>query len=151
MILRPLIALASICALGSCGDFPKDPKSTLQRIGSEHSFRVGLVSTTGENNASGTTKQLLLSLASETHASPQVIRGETELLLTRLEQGKLDLVIGRFEKKSPWASRVTFGPPLRTEQQGNSEILLRPAAQNGENAWIGLVERKARDLAPAAR
>jgi hypothetical protein len=139
----------AILALGSCGDFPKDPGSTLERIRTEGSFRVGLVSSASKGSPDPISKQLLLAIGSVVHASPKIVRGETEVLLTGLEEGHLDLVVGRFEKKSPWTTRVTFGPPLRTERQGRSELLLRPVMRNGENGWIALVERQARDVAPS--
>ncbi|HEX8585375.1 MAG TPA: hypothetical protein VF680_13330 [Allosphingosinicella sp.] len=80
-----------------------------------------------------------------------MIRGDAEPMLDQLEQGELDLVIGRFEKKSPWAKLVTIGPPLRREMQGKTEFRLAPVLRNGENAWIALVEREVRDAAPEAQ
>jgi hypothetical protein len=151
MTLRPLITLLAILALGSCEDFPTDPRSTLDRIRSEGSFRVGLVSSAVANEPGPNSKRLLMAVAKAANASPKLVHGETEVLLAALEEGRLELVIGRFEKKSPWASRVTFGPPVRVEQRGNSELLLRPAMRNGENGWIALIEREARNLGPAAQ
>lgn len=82
---------------------------------------------------------------------PVIERGDAEGLLKGLEQGRLDLVLGRFEKKSPWLSLVTFSPPLRVEKEGKETFHLAAAMRNGENAWIGLVEREARDVAPEAQ
>jgi hypothetical protein len=112
-------------------------------------FRVGLISAVSDSNPDPTTSQLIAKIGGVVRGSPKIIRGETEVLLTGLEEGYLDIVIGHFEKKSPWSARVTLGPPLKTEMQGKSELLLRPAMKNGENAWISLIEREARDLAPA--
>jgi hypothetical protein len=78
-----------------------------------------------------------------------VVSGESEVLLTKLENGDLDLVIGHFEKSSPWAQRVTIGPKLKSERQGMAEWHLAPAMRNGENGWIGLVEQEARNTSPA--
>ena len=151
MSVRPFILSLALLALSACGDFPKDPRSTLERVRSEHSFRVGLVPSAGTEDPDPTSAKLLAAIGSVAHASPKIARGETEVLLTALEQGHLDLVIGRFEKKSPWATRVTFGPPLQTHRQGQSELMLKPVMRNGENGWIALVEQQARDLAPSGQ
>ena len=47
--------------------------------------------------------------------------------------------------------RVTIGPPLRLEKEGELEFQLAPAMANGENAWIALIERELRDSAPHAQ
>jgi hypothetical protein len=148
MNARLFLSLLAIFALGSCGDFPKDPRSTLDRIRTERLFHVGLVSSGSNGNVDPAAMQLIGKIGGATQASPQLVRGETEVLLTDLEEGQLDLVIGDFEKKSPWAARVTFGPPLKTQWQGKSELQLKPAMRNGENAWIALIERETRNLAP---
>jgi hypothetical protein len=146
---RPFISFVALFALASCGDFPKDPRSTLERIRTERAFRVGLVSQVSDRGVDPATKQLVDAVSAAVPAAPTFVQGETEVLLTGLEDGQLDLVIGRFEKKSPWSARVTFGPPLKTDWQGKSQLLLRPVMQNGENGWIALVEREARNVAPS--
>jgi hypothetical protein len=151
MTLRPLILSLALLALGGCGDFPKDPRSTLERVRSDRSFRVGLVPSAGTDDPDPTSAKLLAAIGSAAHASPAIVRGETEVLLTALEEGHLDLVVGRFEKKSPWATRVTFGPSLQTHRQGQSELMLKPVMRNGENGWIALIEHQARDLAPSGQ
>jgi hypothetical protein len=40
---------------------------------------------------------------------------------------------------------------LRREKQGKTEFHLAPVLRNGENAWIGLVEREVRNAAPQAQ
>ena len=92
--------------------------------------------------------ELIHRIGEATGASPQLLRGEAEPLLKQLEDGHGDLVIGRLEKKSPWMRRVTIGPPLRLEKQSNAQFQLVPVMRNGENAWIALVEKAARDVAP---
>jgi hypothetical protein len=77
--------------------------------------------------------------------------GDAEPLLNDLEEGRLELVIGRFDEKSPWAARVEIGPPLRSEKHGDAEFHVAPAMRTGENAWISLVERRARDAGRAPR
>lgn len=143
-LLLPFLLLAS------CEDFPRDPENTLERVRSEHSFKVGLVAPLGEQ-AEPKIAALLQRVSAETDALPQLKRGDAEPLLNQLEQGEIDLVIGRFEKKSPWAKLVTLGPPLERERHGKVEFHLAPVMRNGENAWISLIEREARNVAPEAQ
>ena len=131
----------------SCGEFPRDPEGTLKRVRSEHSFRVGLVTTPTENEPHAEVVALLAAIGRRVEARPDIVRGDGEPMLKQIEEGELDLVIGRFEKKSPWAKSVTIGPPLRKEKRGKAEFHLAPVMQNGENAWIALVEREVRNVA----
>ncbi|HZW46129.1 MAG TPA: hypothetical protein VFF61_01270, partial [Microvirga sp.] len=105
----------------------------------------------GEGELDPKAAQLIQRVSSNAGAQARLESGGAEPLLDRLEAGDLDLVLGRFEKKSPWARLVTFGPPLRVEKQGKTTFHLTAAMRNGENAWIALVEREARDVAPEAQ
>jgi hypothetical protein len=135
----------------SCGDFPRDPEGTLARVRDQGSFRVGVVTRAGRGAAGAEVAALLAGIENSAGAKAELIGGDAEPMLDQLEQGELDLVIGRFEKKSPWAKRVTIGPPLRREKQGKAEFHLAPVLRNGENAWIALVEREVRNAAPEAQ
>ena len=46
---------------------------------------------------------------------------------------------------------MTIGPPLSKSLRSGVEIELAPAMRNGENAWIAIIEREVRDLAPQAQ
>jgi hypothetical protein len=150
MRLPFLLFLAAALAT-SCGQFPRDPEDTLNRVRSEGSFRVGLVAPLGQGRLDAKAAQLIQRVSSSAGAQARLEIGDAEPLLDRLESGDLDLVLGRFEKKSPWARLVTFGPPLRVEKQGKTTFHLTAAMRNGENAWIALVEREARNVAPEAQ
>jgi hypothetical protein len=148
----PSFAVLGLLALASCNaGFPRDPEGTLDRVRMERSFRVGLVAPLAEGTSEAKVDALLARIGKVSGASPSVEQGDAEPLLKRLEEGEIDLVIGRFEKKSPWKQLVTFGPPLRIERHGKAEFHLAPLMRNGENAWIALVEREARDVAPEAQ
>jgi hypothetical protein len=107
---------------------------------------VGLVAPLDQDNLDARARALLQRVAIATEATPAVTSGDAEPLLKRLEEGEIDLVIGRFGKKSPWKRLVSFGPPLRIDRHGKAEFHLIAAARNGENAWIGLLEAEARDV-----
>lgn len=139
----------AVLLLSACGNYPRDPENTLSQVRSEGIFRVGLVA--GEQGQSDKARQLVDRIAEATSAKPVITSGETEPLLLDLEEGKLDLVVGTFDKKTPWAVRVTVGPPLERTFDGKIHEQLAPAMRNGENAWISLVEREVRDLAPEAQ
>jgi ABC-type amino acid transport substrate-binding protein len=141
MMQRLALCLA-LLALPSCGEFPRDPEGTLVRVRAERSFSVG-VAGGGLDPAAGA---LIKRIATVTGAVPRIERGEADPLLTRVENGELDLVIGRFSATTPWSRLVTFSPPLQVQAEKGAEIHLGAAMRNGENAWIGLVEREARDL-----
>lgn len=145
---RPFLLCFALLAT-SCGEFPRDPAGTLDRVRSEKIFRVGVVTENADPDGKG--KALLHAIGERAGARPHVIRGDAEPMLDQLEQGELDLVIGHFEKKSPWATLVTIGPPLKRDLQGKVEFHLAPVMRNGENAWIGLIEREVRDIAPEAQ
>ena len=144
MIHRFVLCLACLAA-SSCGDFPRDPESTLERVRAERVFRVGLVAPLHERSLDPRAKTLLRRVGQAAGARPFVQIGDAEPLLNQLEEGELDLVIGRFEKASPWKRLVSFGPPLRIEKHKKAEFHLTAAARNGENAWIGLLEAEARN------
>ena len=145
------VVLLFLISLASCGDYPRDPEGTLDRVRGERSFRVGLVAPLGTGRREAIVDNLLQRVARASAASPRLEVGEMEPLFDRLEQGELDMVVGRFEAKSPWTRYVSFGPPLRVEKQGKTEFHLTAAMRNGENAWITLVEREARNIAEPER
>ncbi|HEX9955188.1 MAG TPA: hypothetical protein VGB48_08255 [Allosphingosinicella sp.] len=145
----PFCVLALL--LSGCGDYPRDPEETLQRVKTERVFRVGVAGPVGVGQMEAELGELLQRLGQRTRARPQLEQGPAEPLLDRLEKGELDLVLGRFEKKSPWSTLVTFSPPLRVEKSGKTVIHLTAVMRNGENAWISLVEREARDVAEQAQ
>jgi hypothetical protein len=141
--------LLAALLVGACGNYPRDPDKTLHQIRANGIVRVGLIA--GGQDKEGKGRELIQRIAQATGAKPVVRSGETEPLLLELEEGKLDLVLGTFDEKTPWAVRVTVGPPLKRTFDGKIHQQLAPAMRNGENAWISLVEREVRDLAPEAQ
>lgn len=146
MRLKILLCFTALAGAG-CEQFPRDPGGTLDRIRTEGTFRVGIASPLEEQGLSPEARRLLERVSQGSGARAQIERGEAEPLLDKLEQGQIDLVLGHFEKKSPWKPLVTFGPPLRVEKSGDTTFHLAAAMRNGENAWIALVEHETRNVA----
>lgn len=134
---RAFLLGAALLAAG-CGSIPSDPDGTLDRIRSQRVFRVGLIASPEPPPESART--LLRRLSRATGARARLEPGAAEALLTRLEEGGLDLVLGELAEKSPWAARVTLTEPLAAGEG----TILAAATRNGENAWIALVHREAR-------
>ena len=143
------LALCVTLALAGCDYLPRDPAGTLERVQREGRFRVGLISP-GETAVDREAERgLLIRVAEAAGAQPAVELGASEALLLELEEGRLDLVLGPLSKDSPWLGRVALlepiGGPLATE-----ELAITPAARNGENRWIMLVEREVRAMSKGA-
>jgi len=143
-VMNRFFLLATALLVAGCDAIPSDPDGTLDRVRGERLFRVGLIAShTPPPDGAG---NLLQRLSRATGAKAAVERGPAEALLTRLEEGDLDLVLGEFAEQSPWAAQVTLSDPILA----NGPIVLAAAARNGENAWIALIHREARAVASAA-
>ena len=151
MRARLFACLFVLAAAGCSGDFPRDPERTLETIRATRQFDVGVIAPVMQDRGGHLVRAFVERMERASGADARIEIGDAEPLLKRLEEGEIDIVIGRFDKKSPWGKLVTIGPPLDTEMRGKAELHLVPAMQNGENAWIALVEGEARDLAPEAQ
>jgi ABC-type amino acid transport substrate-binding protein len=140
-----IFLLATVLLAVGCDAIPSDPDGTLDRVRGERLFRVGLIASHAP--PPDRAADLLRRLSRATGAKAAVERGPAESLWTRLEEGSLDLVLGEFAEKSPWAAKVTLSEPIGP----GGPIILAAAARNGENAWIALVHREARAAASAGR
>jgi hypothetical protein len=118
---------------------------TLDRIEQSRTFRVGFTSLRKEDEPAAL--GLIVRLEQATGARAQLDAGTTEAQLARLEHGELDLVIGEFAEDSPWLTPVAMLEPLTSRAVGTRKLGLSPVAPNGENRWIGLVEREIRNTA----
>ena len=136
--MKPPVLLAAALLVAGCDSIPRDPDGTLDRIRSDRAFRVGLIASAAPPPSP--VRNLVRRLSRATGAEARLEQGSAEALLTRLEAGGLDLVVGEFAGKSPWAAKVNLTEPLAA---GDGTILAA-AARNGENAWIALVHREAR-------
>ncbi len=136
-----LFAFLLLCA--SCDSLPKDVEGTLQRVEAEQRFRVGIIAAR-ETRLPPQALKFLRKVAAAAHASPEVESDGAEPLLARLEQGGLDLVIGRMTADSAWSRKVTFLPPLARIGEVGGEQQIVAMARNGENEWITLLHAQAK-------
>jgi hypothetical protein len=141
----PLMLAALL--LGGCGPIPQDPEGTLDRIRAERTFRVGVIAPHGTSAGLDRQRLLLRRVAGATGASPTLEHGAAEPLLMRLEEGGLDLVVGELAPASPWGKRVTILPPLGEQVTRDGHVHVVAIARNGENAWVSLLYRQARQVA----
>ena len=137
-----LVRASLLCAalvLASCNQIPRDTEGSLERIGQEGRFRVGLISGSPDVERRG--NLLLDHVAKAAGARPVGKQGAAEPLLQELEEGRLDLIVGAMADKSPWRTRVHFLPPLGSK--GGAKPSVVAMVRNGENAWISLLHREA--------
>lgn len=143
--MKALLLPAAALLLAGCDGVPADSDGTLERIRGERSFKVGLIAS---GAPAGERDRLLLGrLSRATGARPLVEHGAAETLLTRLEEGELDLVVGEFAERSPWAAQVALTDPIAAQ----GRTVHAAAMRNGENGWIALVHREARAAAAGGR
>jgi hypothetical protein len=145
--MKWMLAVLAIWALNGCGTLPRDADQTSEEIARRKMIRVGVP--TGLNLRH--TLQLMAVLQHGAGAQPLISRGELEHLLLKLEDGDIDVVIGWFDKKTPWTTRVSLAPPLRSVELQERTLELRAAMRNGENRWITTVEQASRTVAGEAK
>ena len=92
-------------------------------------------------------RRFVVRLERATGAEATIERGPLERQLVRLEEGRLDLVIGELAEDTPWGMPVAVIEPLGRRHEGTRRLHLSPVAANGENRWIALLEREVRDSA----
>jgi len=138
--------IAAFAALGlaACADYPRDAEGTLDAVHERRTIRLGLGPTAAADRA--VLERFIGTLGQSTGARMQTVAGPQEELLAKLEHGEIDLVAGHFVEDSPWLADVALIEPLTTRPSGDRKIGLALVARNGENAWIGLIERTVRDV-----
>ncbi len=135
-------AIILLLSLAACRPYPRDTAGTLDRIERSHAIRVGLIAgTPGIDRA----KPFLTGLERATGAKAHPVGGSAEPLIAALNADQLDLVIGEFAADSPWIADVAVIEPLKMRRVGKSDLGLSAIARNGENRWIMLLEKHARD------
>lgn len=133
--------VTAIALLGACNVLPRDPDGSASRIAKTHVVRVAIAA---DPQGEGQARAFLARLSRDADARPQVVAGSLEPLLQDLEMGKQDLVIAWFDHETPWIDRLALAPPLAVRGGKDHREELRAAARSGENKWIMLVEKVAR-------
>jgi ABC-type phosphate/phosphonate transport system substrate-binding protein len=146
-ICRSVLLFSLLAALAGCDAYPRDMEGTLDKVESQKIVRVGLIASPSSATDRSAIASFLARLTRATGASPRIVAGSAEPLLLQLESDRLDLVIGEIAPDSPWITDVAVIEPLAVRSAGDRQIGLSPVARNGENRWIGLLERLARDHA----
>jgi hypothetical protein len=141
--------LIGLVLLSACEALPRDPGDTTGRVMRDRTFTVGFVSPDLANDPRAAA--LIRTVGGQVHAKPVRVPGTGDDLLTKLEHGGVDLVIGRFRADSPWKTDIAFAPPLDGEPEASDAISLRAAMRNGENKWIMQVEHASRAVSGEGR
>ncbi|HEX6588556.1 MAG TPA: transporter substrate-binding domain-containing protein [Longimicrobiales bacterium] len=136
-----LAALATL-AMAGCGEFPRDPEGTLERARGGV-LRAGAVAAApwvvvGPNGTpSGAEAELVEAFARSIDARVEWRVAGADEVLRAIERRELDVAIGGFTKKSPWAPHIGMTRPWRKD--GDDERVLAVAA--GENATLFALDR----------
>jgi hypothetical protein len=151
---RAFLACLGLAALlPACGAFPKDIDGTSERVRAAGIVRVGLIAGPGPATAQerALIAAYLARVGRAAGAAPRIVTGAAEPLLAGLEADRLDLVLGEIATDSPWVDDVAVIEPLAERALERRRIGLSPIARNGENRWIMLLEREARDMQAGGR
>lgn len=137
-LIPTAIAAALVCACS----MPRDPLGTMDRVEQTRTLRLGMVETAKMDEPSRRTLQRILH---RTGAALQVSRGDSEDLLSQVEQGKIDLVFGEFPRSSPWKKSVYLSSAQGRLGKPPKDVKVpRFATMKGENGWIMLIEKASR-------
>lgn len=141
-VMKIVLFLVAMLTLVSCADIPRDPERTEALVRETGVIRLGWVGGAAPDQAA---TEALIKLSVLTDAIIERYEGESDVLLTDLRDGKLDLVYGHFPQSSPWSREVYFGHALGWRAKPpKHEHVPRFAMRNGENGWVMLVEEAAR-------
>jgi len=132
------------CALvaGGCG-IPRDAAGTLESVRGGV-IRIGVVANRPWVVDRGTTVdgvegRLASAVASSLGARIEWRRMPEFELMRALRKREIQLVIGGFDAKLPWAREVAFTRPYLESPDGKAHVL---AAPPGENAWLVFLDRE---------
>lgn len=141
-----LLASALPLCLAACGPIPRDIESTEQRLRDGKPLAAGIVAEPGHDAPAIAAAQ---AVADTMGTTATIEMGSAERLLPKLEEGELDVIVGSFAMKSPWAKRVTFSRAIGGMTAPKNEPALRFANRFGENRWAMTLDSAAVDVADA--
>lgn len=143
------IALTLALALALCGcglSIPTDPEGTLDRV-SGGVLRVAISDNPpfteihDDGPPTGAEVELVTEFASTLNSEIQFLTGGEEALVTEMEKGDADLLIGGLTDKSPWFEKVALtGPYTTIDRPDGTESSIVMAVPLGENAFLVALE-----------
>lgn len=112
------LAFALLPLLASCGELPRDPEGTLDRV-SGGTMRVGITDNDpwaiyDEGESTGAEVRILEGFAQDIDAEIEWHPGTEEDLMAALEVRELDAVIGGLTSTNPWSAKVALTHPYLT-------------------------------------
>jgi ABC-type amino acid transport substrate-binding protein len=140
--------LWAVLLVTGCGlQIPADPEDTLERVRGG-TLRVGVsphpphTVVVPDGPPTGSDVDLAAGFAASIQAQPVWMVGGEEPLMTALEHGELDLVIGGLTADTPWTEKAAITKPYaRARDSTGKEVELVMAAPMGENAYLVTLER----------
>jgi polar amino acid transport system substrate-binding protein len=136
------LGVAALLLLAGCGTLPRDAAGTLDRVrggvlragATEHDGRVAI---TDDGTVSGPEADLVTAFAASLDAQVEWTTGSEAHLVSLLERGGLDLVVGGFDTKTPWAQQVAATRPydVGADVRGRKRDLVL-LTRKGENGFL---------------
>ncbi len=134
---RVFLAFLVPLALSGCKGFPNDIAGTMDGVTSTGILHAGIVA---DGPAEADERDLARTIAEAAGAEAEFQSASAEVLLRELEEGDLDIVLGKFAKASPWTARVALtSAPAAEGTPPPDEPVLRAAIRHGENRWLMFV------------
>ncbi|MBD8011584.1 transporter substrate-binding domain-containing protein [Microbacterium sp. Re1] len=139
-------ALVLLVALTGCGmRIPADPHGSIERI-EGGTLRAGAteqppwVEVHDDGKPTGSEPELVQEFAEQLDATVEWTTGSEADLLTALERGELDLVVGGFLDDTPWTDRGAVTRPYteRSTKHGTQKHVM--IVRMGENALLTELE-----------
>ncbi len=140
------LALLAVAALSGCGmHIPSDPHGTVERA-ENGTLRVGAtenppwVELDAADDPTGAEPELLTRFADELGAEVAWTTGSEAELMSALERGELDVVVGGFLDDTPWVERGAVTRPYAEEstEHGTEKHVI--IVRMGENRLLTELE-----------
>lgn len=138
-------ALAGVLLLAGCASLPRDPDGTLERVRASGVLRAGASPTQGfvavdADGVTGPEVELVAGFADGLGARVEWRAGGEEELVTAMEAGELDVLVGGLTEQTPWDDRVSVTRPYLTTRRGDRDVRHVLAVPLGENATLVALE-----------